>query len=156
MSSATSAAYVSTANGVPRVMYHGTGAAISDDFQPLSFFTEHPEIAQIYACAPTRQVEGAGPNIVPVFLRVINPYVHDDSVDNLSHSVLGRRGSHERVMEELVRRGHDGIHITNCFDLGGMQDQWVIFDGAQAVSIFSDQQDSEAHEHVHYDRIRGG
>lgn len=156
MSSTTSSAYVSTANGVPRVMYHGTGAAISDDFRPPSFFTERPEIAQIYACAPTRQAEGAGPNIVPVFLRILNPHAHDASVDNLSHSVLGRRGSLAQVMAELARRGHDGIHIQNYLDLGGMQDQWVIFDAAQAVSIFSEQQDSETPEHAPYERSRGG
>ena len=85
-------------DGAPLVMYHGTGASLSDGFRPLSFFTQHPEIAQIYACAPTRQVEGAGPNIVPVFLHILNPYVHDDSAgENLSHAVLGRRGSHAQL-----------------------------------------------------------
>lgn len=146
--------FIADSNGTPRVMYHGTGATISNGFRELSFFTPHPEIAQIYAYAPTRQVEGGGPNIVPVYLRISAPYVHDDSAgENLSHAVLGRRGSHAQVMEELVRRGHDGILIQNYLDLGGMQDQWVIFKSEQAISIFAVNPENESP--APYERARG-
>lgn len=94
------------ASGAPLVMFHGTGADVGRHFRPLSFFSQSPEIAQIYALAPTRQVEGSGPNIVPCYLRILNPYMHDDQAtgENLSHAVLGRRGTHLQVMDELLER----------------------------------------------------
>lgn len=137
------------ASGAPLVMFHGTGADVGRHFRPLSFFSQSPEIAQIYALAPTRQVEGSGPNIVPCYLRILNPYMHDDQAtgENLSHAVLGRRGTHLQVMDELLKRGHDGVLIKNYFDLGGLQDQWVIFDGSQALPVWCVSTSSDSHYH---------
>lgn len=146
------------ASGEPRMVFHGTGSDVGPILRPLTFFTANPEIAQIYACAPTRQVDGSGPNIVPSYLRILHPYIHDDQAvgENLSHAVLGRRGSHQQVMEALVERGHDGILLKNYYDLGGMQDQWVIFDGAQAMPIWCVNPRAELQERAQHCRPRPG
>lgn len=117
------------AQGHALTLFHGTGADTGNEFWPGSFFTDRPDIADIYAQAPTRQVEGGGPNVVPIHLRLCNPYLHDDigSGENLSHAVLGRRASLEAVREALIARGFDGIVIRNRLDLGGVQTQYVAF-----------------------------
>ena len=123
-------------NGAPLILYHGTGADTGDTFLPGTYFTPRPDVAEIYAKAPTRQVEGAGPNVSPVFVSIKNPYIHDDQAvgDNLSHSVLGKRGSLEKVREKLIADGYDGIILKNFHDLGGFQDQYVIFESSQVKS----------------------
>lgn len=152
------ASCVVDAVGAPLVVFHGTGCDVGPMFRPLTFFTADPAIAQIYACAPTRQAADAGPNIAASYLRILNPYIHDDQAtgENLSHAVLGRRGHHWQVMEALVQRGHDGILIKNYFDLGGLQDQWVIFDGAQALPVWCANSPGEADAMTRHCRPRHG
>lgn len=121
------------ATGLPRTFYHGSGADIGQAFRAGTFFTAVPDIAEIYAKAPTRQTDDAGPNISPVFLSVQNPYIFDAAVinDNISHHVLGKRGKIDDVVSKLTEAGHDGLFIKNYHDLGGVQDQYVIFRPAQ-------------------------
>lgn len=127
---------VRDSDGRPLVVFHGTGDDVGNLILETTFWTEHPHIASIYASAPTRQVQGKGPNIVPVYLRILNPYVHDDigTGENLSHAVLGKRGRIDAVMAKLKSQGYDGIKIINYHDLGGVQDQWVSFYPEQVKS----------------------
>ena len=123
-------------DGKPLMLFHGTGADTGSEFRPGSFFADRPDVAAIYATAPTRQVDDGAPNISPVYLALHNPYVHDDlgSGENLSHAVLGRRGSLEMVREALIGRGYDGVVIRNRMDLGGVQNQYVAFHPEQVKS----------------------
>lgn len=123
-------------NGSPLLLYHGTGADTGDEFQPGTYFTPRPDVADIYAKAPTRQADGSGPNVSPVFVSIKNPYIHDDQAvgENLSHAVLGKRGTLEQVREKLLAKGYDGIVLKNYHDLGGLQEQYVIFDPTQVKS----------------------
>jgi hypothetical protein len=123
-------------NGAPLLLYHGTGADTGNEFLPGTYFTPRPDVADIYAKAPTRQVDGSGPNVSPVYVSIKNPYVHDDQAvgENLSRAVLGKRGSMEQVREKLIADGYDGIVLKNYFDLGGLQEQYVIFNSAQVKS----------------------
>lgn len=124
---------VDSKTGEPLVLYHGTGADVGHHFRPGTYFTALPAIADIYARAPTRQTSDAGPNISPVFLSVQRPYVFDDAIinDNLSHHILGKRGKLDAVFKQLMADGHDGLFIKNYQDLGGIQDQYVIFRSSQ-------------------------
>lgn len=120
---------VNIATGEPLVLFHGTGADVRTHFRPGTFFTALPAVADIYARAPTRQTAEAGPNISPVFLSVQRPYVFDDAIinDNLSHHIMGKRSKLDAVFKKLMEDGHDGLFIKNYHDLGGVQDQYVIF-----------------------------
>lgn len=124
---------VNVATGEPLVLFHGTGADVGAQFRPGTFFTALPAVADIYARAPTRQTAEAGPNISPVFLSVQSPYVFDDVIinDNLSHHILGKRSKLDAVFSKLMADGHDGLFIKNYHDLGGVQDQYVIFRSSQ-------------------------
>lgn len=130
------ASKVVDAQGRPLVVYHGTGADVGAVFRPRTFFTPRADVADVYAFAPTRQTEEGAPNVMPVFLSMINPYVHDDAAtgENLSHAVLGRRGNYAQVQEALMASGHDGVLLKNYFDLGGIQDQFMMFHPAQVKS----------------------
>lgn len=121
---------------IPMPVYHGTGADTGNEFRPGTYFTARSEVAHIYATAPTRQTPEAGPNLAPVYLSMQRPYLFDASViqDNLSHHVLGRRGSLAAVNEKLAAYGFDGIILKNTPDLGGIQDQYVIFSPNQVKS----------------------
>lgn len=115
--------------GNPLVVYHGTGADIGAVFRRGTYFTPRPEVAAIYATAPTRQVAGAGPNVVPVYLALENPYLFDELTagEGLSRHVMGRRAPLAAVWAELEARGHDGVVLQNYLDLGGRQSQFIAF-----------------------------
>lgn len=124
--------------GEPMRLYHGTGADTGDVIRPGTFFTARPDVADIYATAPTRLAAdgAAGPNVVPVYLRIAHPYVHDDAgtKQSVGWALLGRRARHQEVIDHLRALGHDGLLIRNYLDLGGVQDQWVIFEPQQVKS----------------------
>lgn len=128
--------------GFPKPLFHGTGAVIEDAFRDLSYFTPRADVADLYAQAPTRQVEGGAPNVHAVYVSMKNPYVHDDQAvgDNLSHTVLGRRGRLSEVAEHLKAQGYDGIILRNYNDIAAkgtscLQDQYVIFDAHQVRPV---------------------
>lgn len=122
--------------GAPMRVYHGTGTDTGNSINPGTYFSGRCDVADIYAKAPTRQVEGGGPNVTPAYLSLQNPYVFDAQTvnDNLSHHVMGTRSRLDVVFAELARRGHDGLIIKNYDDLGGMQDQYVSFCPSQVKS----------------------
>lgn len=124
------------AQGHPMRVFHGTGADTGASINAGTYFSDRPDVAGIYAKAPTRQADGAGPNLTPVYLSLQNPYVFDAQAinDNLSHHVMGKRSRLDVVFAELSRQGYDGLIIKNYDDLGGMQDQYVIFSPSQAKS----------------------
>jgi hypothetical protein len=123
-------------NGNPLRLYHGTGADTGNQFLPGTFFTDKPEVAEIYAKASTRQTDEAGPNITPVYLSVKNPYVFDSPSinDNISHHILGRRGKISEVISHLKSQGYDGLILKDYPDLGGIQNQYIAFSPEQIKS----------------------
>lgn len=124
------------ADGNALKVYHGTGADMGSVMHPHTYFAVRPDVADIYATAPTRQTADAGPNVTPVYLSIKNPYVFDATLinDNISHHVLGKRGSIKEVAGKLKADGFDGMIIRNYLDLGGVQDQYVAFDSHQIKS----------------------
>lgn len=120
----------------PLKVYHGSGADLGTSVNVGTFFSDQVKVAEIYAKAPTRQTADAGPNLTPVYLSLQNPYVFDAHVinENLSRHVLGKRGRLADVIHSLEAQGFDGIILKNFDDLGGPQDQFVVFKPAQAKS----------------------
>lgn len=127
------------AAGKPLPMFHGTGADTGDVFWPGTYFTPRPDVAAIYAAAPTRQTDEASPSLTPVYLSLQNPFYFDASSvnDNLSHHVLGKRGRIPDVIAKLHAEGFDSLIIKNYDDLGGVQDQYVVFSSTQVKSPFN-------------------
>jgi GNAT superfamily N-acetyltransferase len=126
-------------------LYHGTGA----DFDAYrnnrrgNFFSDSPEIADIYASGSTGgsvrgQSANAGPNIQPVMLGGREISVsdigpdggHGWSTDNLAKTVPGVEksplGTYPRRLNEAAQReGFDRLRIDDMLDLGGEQTQWM-------------------------------
>lgn len=123
-------------DGTPALMYHGSGSDLGDVIRPGTYFTNKPHIADIYAKAPTRQTDFAGPNLTAVYLSLQRPYIFNASQvnENLSHHILGKRGNTEQVMRHLLNQDFDSLIIKDYDDLGGLQDQFVIFHSSQAKS----------------------
>ena len=106
------------ANGNPMVVYHGTGAdfdefdlgkatsstylrkAVEDHY----FFTDDPARAGIYAEAHAGTVEGVGPSVVPVYLKIENPLIAKTS-DADTGTVSG-------LLEDAIAQGKDGVILT--------------------------------------------
>ena len=130
----------------PLKLYHGSGADTGNVFHAGTFFSARPDVAGIYAAAPTRQTPNAGPNIAQVYLSIQRPYVFDDSLinDNLSHHVLGRRGTVAQVITKLAADGYDSLILKNYHDLGGVQDQYVVFCSSQIKSAIGNNGDFDA------------
>jgi hypothetical protein len=122
------------ANGEPMVVYHGTTADITT-FQPSPknqlfgpgfYFTANPQYASAYASnvntIPSSIAEGG--NVMPVYVRLENPYLYDAMA----------RGKHPSGLEIAARArkgGHDGIIVKGS--LGEMQEV-VAFEATQIKS----------------------
>ncbi|WP_219096147.1 LPD23 domain-containing protein [Pseudomonas sp. UMAB-40] len=132
------------AAGMPLVVYHGTGADITT-FNPDSFWTDDPSIAQMYAKAQSRQTDGSGPNTVAAYLSLQNPFVFDDAAarrngTSFFQTVCPEGASGPRMkaaFRELERQGYDGVILHNYADLGGHQTQYVAFSPTQIKSAIS-------------------
>jgi hypothetical protein len=124
---------VVNADGTPKVLYHGTASDFTEfDRNKLGgrsdnpshelgfYFAEDPEIASEFAF-------GEGGNVMPVFLKMENPYYMDakDFAEDLSFW-RGMRGGtkfsnddywrsighYEELRNYLVKNGHDGLIIV--------------------------------------------
>lgn len=109
-------------NGVPRVFYHGTGQSfvsfdnekspkgIDKNLKGVSWFSSAPEVAGEFAGHPWEEVRSGvrmkgRPVIMPVYLRVENPYVD-------LHGELALGGGLTReVARDLERQGYDGVIV---------------------------------------------
>lgn len=124
---------VTSADGTPLVVYHGT----TEDFSSFPkekrpsqrahsaalghFFTDDPEAAGgTYA-------EGEGARIMPVFLSIKNPKRYDSILD-LSE-LIGSRGDALRLRESLIEQGYDGIIMPH-----GRRSEYVAFEPSQIKS----------------------
>ena len=92
--------------GEPMVMYHGTASNIDafDDSKRASsagfYFTERQSKASMYAAARAMD-RGRGANVMPVFLRMVNPKRVDFA--------------YESEAETAKAEGHDGLITRNEF-----------------------------------------
>lgn len=54
----------------------------------------------------------SGPNVMPVYLSIQNPYVHD------MKGKMMRDQSFSSIIDEAKKKGHDGVIIKNTYDAG--------------------------------------
>ena len=138
-------------------LYHGTGADFDAyrDNRRGNFFSDSPEIADIYASGSTGgsvrgQSANAGPNIQPVMLGGREISVsdigpdggHGWNTDNLAKTVPGVEksplGTYPRRLNEAAQReGFDRLRIDDMLDLGGEQTQWMSLNPATIRSRFA-------------------
>lgn len=140
-------------------LYHGTGADFPAfyDARRGNFFTDKPEIADIYASGSTGgsasvrgQAANAGANYIPVKLRGPDLTVTDKGpdgshgwlTDNIAASVPGVEkfplGTYPRRLNEAARgQGYGAIRIDDMLDLGGEQTQWMSIDPSGIRSRFA-------------------
>ena len=140
-------------------LYHGTGADFPAfyDARRGNFFTDKPEIADIYALGSTGgsasvrgQASNAGANYIPVKLRGPDLTVTDKGpdgshgwlTDNIAASVPGVEkfplGTYPRRLNDAARnQGYGAIRIDDMLDLGGEQTQWMSIDPSGIRSRFA-------------------
>ncbi|MDE2620825.1 MAG: hypothetical protein KGL54_11750, partial [Sphingomonadales bacterium] len=99
-------------DGTPKVVYHGTSAG--QDFAAFKvgkrgqfgagvYFTDVADYAAHFAGGGADETHGDSPRLVPVYLRIRNPYVwgSDPNIERLP----------EKVRDKEIRRKHDGIVV---------------------------------------------
>jgi hypothetical protein len=127
-------------------LYHGTGSDISE-FNPNTFFSDDPKIAGMYAKSQHRAREGVGPNIVPVNVQLKNPFIFDENDARRNGLSLGKviapnaptSKRHEEALKILQEQGHDGVIFKNFDDIGGRQNQYIVFDPSNVKSAIGNQ-----------------
>lgn len=117
-------------SGAPMVLYHGTKSDFASfDMKKFGtsdegivgkgfYFTYNPEEASGYALNE-QFGKGEGPNVVPVFLSIANPFIITQGrmPDGRLLSEMHRGGITSKIGNEIRQRaeaaGHDGIVCTN-------------------------------------------
>lgn len=93
--------------GQPMVLFHGTGWDFSvlvpsagGAFGPGIYLADTPEEAERWGGLRNTQLEGEGNRLIPVYVRMENPYYwHEDDAHR-----------HPNLVSERVRKaGHDGV-----------------------------------------------
>lgn len=134
-------------DGQPLVVYHGTAAEFSSfstdhvgtrhmdqGVGEAYYFTADSDAASDYA----NGFEGppqVGANVVPVYLRMVNPHVVDfqgTGAEELGYEI-----------ETAKKTGKDGVIAYNIDD-GGECDQYVVFSPKQIKSAYAVKFDSES------------
>lgn len=132
-------------NGNPMVVYHGT----ADDFENFEldrphrkdtgwlgrgfYFTNSADIANSY----TNLKAGDTPNVMPVYLKIHNPY-YATVAEKRRIQTLEMRGdtaAAQRRTDELRAAGHDGIILQYSHKEGGIAPvEYMVFDAEQIKS----------------------
>ena len=118
-------------NGNPKVLYHGTRYVfdafdISASIEEGFFFTPEAKIASQYAIFTGGDESN---NIMPVFLSMQNPKIYDDAGNSYNYDIMCDR------INDAKAHDHDGLIIRNMSDMGGIQDQYVVFRPEQIKSV---------------------
>lgn len=122
---------ITNTDGTPKRVYHGTAANFPDFKQGrieggAIFFTTKPSLADEFAA-----LRGdIGQNLIPVYLRVENPYVVDFKGQLYTPQAI------EKIMERAHGRGHDGVILRNIqnFEGGKLSASIAVFSATQIKS----------------------
>lgn len=89
--------------------------------------------AEVFSDLSSRQRDGEGAVIYPVYLSILNPYElegHDDFMEQMEEA--GGVAAFRRMLED---KGHDGLVIEGCYSDGDMvRADWVAFHASQIKS----------------------
>lgn len=136
---------VTTEAGRPSTVYHGSNDIIEEfkQHQPSKldsgalgegfYFTSEPHIAEAY----TRIKPGGNPNIMPVNLRIENPYyaTQEYKIDGMLALKRGDTGFLRKRQQELIDKGYDGVILKyNHYENGANPIEYMIFDPNQVKS----------------------
>jgi len=111
------------AKGRPLVVYHGTskdfpafdknlvGRTFGTDKQGL-FFTSNPNEAAKYADM-SEAIGGGFANVMPVYVRLKNPYIAFVSVDSSQQEPARWFDDRKYIVEEAIASGNDGVIVEN-------------------------------------------
>lgn len=112
------------ASGSPLVVFHGTARAFSafdvatigdvwQDDKAGFFFTNNPgpDMASGYANAAARS--GGAPNVMPVYIRLENPYTFDDYAFEMGYPLSNSDPMHPKHAAEYL----DGRGLIDWFDI---------------------------------------
>lgn len=128
-------------DGTPKMVYHGTSVGQDfDAFKPGKrgqwgrgiYFTDSPDYADFFA----NEQHGPSPRIIPVYLRLRNPYIWQrDSrdFDALQAMMQDKGGEAKHIPARVKAMGHDGILIPGE---NGLPSQYVAFWASQIKSAY--------------------
>ena len=95
-------------NGKPLVVYHGTDKSF-DAFKGLNYFTVEKSVANDFAemnqqvAVENESLYDGVPNVMPVYLRIENPYMVDDYEDMMAIAYQSNE------IKDLQEQGYDGV-----------------------------------------------
>jgi len=126
------------ADGKPLVVYHGTTADFgvfdkarrgektqAEDARGGFFFADNPRIANEFTWANGGREGG---NIMPVYLRMTNPFRTDFPLNGTTGTAAGD------VLKRAKAAGHDGVIFTKTDMLGSTGQSFVVFESEQIKS----------------------
>lgn len=117
-------------DGSPMTVYHGTTGNFDTFRIPRDgagneravYFSPDPAVASQYAA-------GKG-SVIPAYVKAENLLTID--MKGAATDALGR--SRETIVRQARAAGYDGVLLKNTGDVGGVQDQYAVFNPAQIKS----------------------
>jgi len=127
-------------DGTPLRMYHGANAVFTTFksgtagmFGPGIYFTDDPAFANKYAGIvrgdPNARRDDINPNVIPVYLRVVRPYVIDAYPETIEEEM-----EKSVAVSRAKKMGYDGVIAR---DRGNPFHQVIIWDPRQVKSALS-------------------
>ena len=99
-------------DGTPKTFYHGTQADFSTfrttktgEFGPGIYATDNPDEAADYA--GTHPFSGKGPSVMPIYIRMKNPFIVGNHADEFWTKFSGK--TDEDALFNVMAAGHDGV-----------------------------------------------
>ena len=128
------------ADGSPLRMYHGSNAVFTTFrsgamgmFGPGIYFTDEPAFANKYAGIvrgdPKTRSDVMNPNVIPVYLRVVRPYVIDAYPETIEEEMAA-----QFAVSRAKKMGYDGVVARDRVD---PFHQVIIWDPRQVKSALS-------------------
>jgi hypothetical protein len=125
------------------VLYHGT-KSVFDEFQNTraTFFTDDPGVASQYATGVHSRAAGESPSVIPVYTKgkTLEISGEGDVIQTLSDAVgAGPVRPGDEFMDDLFEAvqdaGYGRVKLTDIDDVGGKQNQFIVFDQSNIRSV---------------------
>jgi len=111
-------------------------AQLTGDWEP---YEKALEAYEKYELDTMREDDITGQNIIPVFLKIENPSIHDFHGNPVMSDIINA------AIDDAIHKGHDGVILKNVIDPSPASTHYIVFNASQIKSAIGNNGEFNPH-----------